>query len=197
CWQAWRDDPARPRRLHFVSIEKHPVDAAALLRFAPVELTHRARELAAIWPLPLAGLHRREFESGAVTLTLAFGDAEQLLPHRVAAADAFFLDGFAPERNPAMWSPRVLKSLARLAREGATAATWCTAHSVRAGLVAAGFAVEIGGGFGHKRHMLRARFAPRWRVRRHEPPTRFDGAREAVIVGAGLAGASATWALAR
>src|SRR5262245_29954950 len=23
-WRAWRDDPQRPRRLHFVSVEKHP-----------------------------------------------------------------------------------------------------------------------------------------------------------------------------
>ena len=197
CWQAWRDDPARPRRLHFVSIEKHPVDADALSHFAPPELVPLARTLAAAWPLHVAGLHRREFENGAITLTLAFGDVEELLPQLVAGADAFFLDGFAQERNPAMWSPRVLHSLTRLAREGATAATWCTARSVREGLTAAGFAVTLDGGFGHRRHMLRARFAPRWRVRRHEPPARLQGERAAIVVGAGLAGATVAWSLAR
>src|ERR1043165_2544320 len=29
-WRAWLDDPARPERLHFVSIEKHPFDPHAL-----------------------------------------------------------------------------------------------------------------------------------------------------------------------
>jgi len=196
-WQAWRDDPARPRRLFFVSIEKHPVDAATLKRFAPAELAPLAHDLAATWPAALAGWHRREFEAGAVTLTLAFGDAEQLLPQVVAGADAFFLDGFAPERNPDMWSPRVLKSLARLAHEGATVATWCTARSVREGLGAAGFEVSLDAGFGQKRQMLRARFAPRWRVRRHEPPAPLNGQRSAIVIGAGLAGATAAWALVR
>ena len=196
-WQAWRDDPARPRRLHFVSVEKHPVDAHALLRFAPVELTALARDLAAVWPLPISGWHRREFEDGAVKLTLAFGEAEHVLPQVVAGANAFFLDGFAPECNPDMWSPRVLRSLGRLAREDATAATWSTAHPVRDGLVAAGFDVSLEAGFGHKRGMLRARFAPRWRLRRYEPPRAFNGERTAMVIGAGLAGATAAWVLAR
>ncbi|HTT09832.1 MAG TPA: bifunctional tRNA (5-methylaminomethyl-2-thiouridine)(34)-methyltransferase MnmD/FAD-dependent 5-carboxymethylaminomethyl-2-thiouridine(34) oxidoreductase MnmC [Burkholderiaceae bacterium] len=196
-WQAWREDPARPRRLHFVSVEKHPVDAATLRRFAPPEVALLARELAAAWPPALAGMHRREFEGGAVTLTLALGDAEYLLPQLVAGADAFFLDGFAQERNPAMWSPRVLKSLTRLAREGATAATWCTARAVREGLVAAGFDVRLDAGFGHRRRMLCARFAPRWRMRRRDAPSAYGGAREAIVIGAGLAGACVAWSLAR
>jgi tRNA 5-methylaminomethyl-2-thiouridine biosynthesis bifunctional protein len=196
-WQAWRDDANRPRRLHFVSVEKHPVDAEALIRFAPQEVAALASEVAAAWPLPLPGLHRREFEDGAITLTLALGDVEDLLPQLVAGADAFFLDGFAHERNPAMWSPPIFKSLTRLARDGATVATWCTARQVREALVAAGFDVQLTAGFGHRRHMLRARFAPRWRVRRHEPPARFAGDRTAVVVGAGLAGVAAAWLLAR
>jgi len=196
-WQAWRDDPQRPKRLHFVSVEKHPVDAETLIRFAPPEVASLASELAAAWPLALPGLHRREFEDGALTLKLAFGDAEELLPQLVAGADAFYLDGFAHERNPAMWSPGILKSLTRLAREGATVGTWCTARSLRDGLVAAGFEVQLDAGFGHRRQMLRARFAPRWRVRRHPAPVAFRGVREAIVIGAGLAGASVAWSLAR
>ncbi|HUL64851.1 MAG TPA: bifunctional tRNA (5-methylaminomethyl-2-thiouridine)(34)-methyltransferase MnmD/FAD-dependent 5-carboxymethylaminomethyl-2-thiouridine(34) oxidoreductase MnmC [Burkholderiaceae bacterium] len=196
-WQAWRDDPDRPRRLHFVSVEKHPVDAEAIVRFAPPEVASLARELAATWPPALPGPHRREFEDGAVTLTLALGDAEHLLPQLVAGGDAFFLDGFAHERNPAMWSPAVMKSLTRLAREDATVATWCTARAAREALAAAGFDVTLAAGFGHRRHMLRAGFAPRWRMRRHEPPAAFSGVRDAIVIGAGLAGASAAWSLAR
>ena len=197
AWQAWRDDPARPQRLHVVSVERHPLAAADLLRAAPAELQPLASRLARQWPLPLPGLHRLAFEGERVVLTLALGDAAEVVPQLVLGADAFFLDGFAPDRNPDMWSPRLLKALARLARPGATLATWCTARGVRESLAAGGFAVERRPGYGHKREMLAARFEPRWRIRRHEPPLPRAGERRAVIVGAGLAGCAAAQALAR
>ncbi len=196
-WQAWRDDAQRPRRLHFVSVERHPLAAADLLRAAPPSLRPLAEHLAAQWPLPLPGLHRVGFDDGAVVLTLGFGDAAELVPRLVLGADAFYLDGFAPDRNPQMWSAPLLKALARLARPGATLATWCTARAVRDALGASGFQVERRPGFGHKREMLAARFAPRWRVRRHEPPLPRAADRRAVVVGAGLAGCAVAQALAR
>lgn len=196
-WQAWRDDPARPRRLHFVSIELHPLGADEVRAQAPADLTPLARQLADAWPPALPGLHRCEFEQGAVVLTLAFGDAGDLAPRLVCGADAFYLDGFAPDRNPRMWEPALLRALARLARPGATLATWCTARPVRDALATAGFELERRAGFGHKRDMLSGRYAPRWRLRRHEPPAAYRGERSAVVVGAGLAGATAAAALAQ
>jgi tRNA 5-methylaminomethyl-2-thiouridine biosynthesis bifunctional protein len=196
-WQAWRDDPLRPRRLHYVSVERHPFGAADFLRVVAEPLRDLAAELAAQWPLPLPGLHRLEFDGGSVTLTLAFGDAADVVPQLVLGADAFFLDGFAPDRNPEMWSAPLLKALARLARPGATLATWCTARAVRDALAGCGFAVERRPGFGHKREMLAARFEPRWKVRRHDPPLSREGDRQAIVIGAGLAGCSAAQALAR
>ena len=196
-WHAWRADSARPRRLHFVSVERHPLAAGDLCAHAPAELAPLAARLADAWPLPLPGLHRREFEGGAIALTLAFGDARELVPQLVCGADALYLDGFAPDRNPQMWEPALLKALARLARPGATLATWCAARSVRDALGVAGFELELHAGFGRKREMLTGRFAPRWRVRRHEPPHPYRGERSAVVVGAGLAGATAAGALAR
>jgi tRNA 5-methylaminomethyl-2-thiouridine biosynthesis bifunctional protein len=196
-WQAWRDDPARPGRLHFVSVEHHPLAAADLIRAVPAELQPLAAQLAEQWPLPLPGLHRLAFDGDAVVLTLALGDAAEVVPRLVLGADAFFLDGFAPDRNPDMWSPPLLKALARLARPGATLATWCTARAARDALAASGFVVERRPGFGHKREMLVARFAPRWTVRRHEPPAPHAGERRAVVVGAGLAGCAAAQSLAR
>ncbi len=196
-WQAWRDDPARPRRLHYVSVELHPLAAGALRAPAPLELGELAQQLAAAWPLPLPGLHRREFEHGAVVLTLAFGDARDLVPRLACGADAIYLDGFAPDRNPQMWEPALLKSIARLARPGATLATWCTARAVRDALDGAGFALQLRTGFGRKRDMLIGRYAPRWRTRRHEPPGAYRGERSALVIGAGLAGATAAHALAR
>jgi tRNA 5-methylaminomethyl-2-thiouridine biosynthesis bifunctional protein len=183
--------------LHFVSVERHPLAAADLLRAAPPSLRPLAARLAGQWPLPLPGLHRVGFDDDAVVLTLGFGDAAELAPRLVLGADAFYLDGFAPDRNPQMWSPPLLKALARLARPGATLATWCTARAVRDALAASGFLVERRAGFGHKREMLAARFAPRWRVRRHEPPLPREADRRAVVVGAGLAGCAVAQALAQ
>ncbi len=195
-WQAWRADPARPARLHVVSVERHPVTASDLLRAAAEPLREEAAELVRQWPLPLPGLHRLRFDGGRVTLTLAFGAAEALVPRLAVGADAFYLDGFAPDRNPDMWSAPLLKALAALARPGATLATWCVARPVREALVAAGFEIERRPGFGRKRDMLVARFAPRWRVRRHDPPPPRRAPRTALVVGAGLAGCAAAAALA-
>jgi tRNA 5-methylaminomethyl-2-thiouridine biosynthesis bifunctional protein len=195
-WQKWRDDGQRCRRLHFVSIERHPLVASDLVDAAPAELGELARELARCWPLPLQGLHRCEFEAGRVVLTLAFGDARELAPRIVVGADAIFLDGFAPDRNPEMWEPKLIRT-SRCARPDALLATYTSARSVREALEAAGFNVELRGGYGGKRHRLVARFAPRYVVRRHEPAAPYDGERRGVVIGAGLAGAACAEALAR
>ena len=196
-WQAWRDDPARPARLHFVSIERHPLPMSAFVDAVPPELRDLGAQLAAQWPLPVAGLHPLEFEQGRVALTLAFGDARSIAPELRLGADAIFLDGFAPDRNPEMWDASLLRSIARLARADCRVATWCTARAVRETLANAGFDIELRPGFGGKRQMLVGRYAPRYTVRRHEPPTPYAGERSAVVIGAGLAGAASAHALAR
>jgi tRNA 5-methylaminomethyl-2-thiouridine biosynthesis bifunctional protein len=197
AWQAWRDDPHRPLRLHFVSIEQHPVAPAALLSHAPPELAAQARALAAAWPLPLPGLHRCGFDDDRVLLTLAFGDARAVVPQLALGVDAFFLDGFAPSRNPQLWEPALIKALARHARPEATLATYTASTAVRESLVGAGFDVQARAGYGSKREMTVARFAPRWRMRRHEPPVARTGARSAIVIGAGLAGCATALALAQ
>src|SRR4030095_16349019 len=148
------------------------------------------------WPPLLPVLHRLEFESGSLTLTLALADAADAARSLRLAADAFYLDGFAPDRNPEMWSRRLLKALARLARPGATLATYTASRAVREVLTEAGFACELRPGFGRKRHMLAARFSPRWIPRRLPPPAPRWPERRALIVGAGLAGAAVAERLA-
>ena len=76
-------------------------------------------------------------------------------------------------------------------------ATYTTAHAVREALQVAGFELEVRAGFGHKREMLSGRYAPRWRVRRHEPPAPYTGIRSVIVVGAGLAGSACAGTLAR
>jgi tRNA 5-methylaminomethyl-2-thiouridine biosynthesis bifunctional protein len=197
-WQAWRDDAARPERLHFVSIEKHPFtrEGLATLHARYPELAPPAAELRASWPLLLPGLHRLHFEDGRVTLTLALGDAQDVLPNLRLGADAIYLDGFAPDRNPDIWTPAVMRTLARLARPGATLATYTTARAVREALAAAAFAPELRPGFGRKREMLAARFSPRAPLRHGAAPAPRWRERRALVVGAGLAGAGAAERLA-
>jgi tRNA 5-methylaminomethyl-2-thiouridine biosynthesis bifunctional protein len=193
-WSAWRDDPARSQHLHFVSIEKHPFvrdDLRTVLdaTIANTPLATLARMLVDTWPSLVPGTHRIEFDGGHVTLTLAFGDAADLLPKLWLRADAFYLDGFAPSKNPALWSPAVFKALARVAGEHATFATWSSAGDVKRALAQSGFEYRKHDGFATKHTMLAGHFAPRWRVRRYEPPVPLDvDVRHAIVIGAGLAG---------
>jgi len=196
AWHAWREDAPRCARLHFVSVEKHPFPAQdlAVLHAPHQELAPLAAELRAAWPMLLPGMHRLEFERGALVLTLAFGDAADALPQLRLAADAFFLDGFAPARNPGMWSREVMRQLSRLAAPGATAATWSVAAQVRDGLRSAGFVAEKRRGFAAKSEMLVAEAAPRrGRTASAVSPA---GERRALVIGAGLAGAAACERLA-
>jgi tRNA 5-methylaminomethyl-2-thiouridine biosynthesis bifunctional protein len=197
-WHAWRADSARPVQLHYVSIEKHPFtrEGLAALHERYPEFAPLAAQLQGAWPLPLPGLHRLSFEDGGVTVTLALADVAVALPKLRLAADAFYLDGYAPGRNPDMWSFATMKALARLARPGATLATYTAARSVRDALAAAGFAAERRPGFGRKRTMLAARFAPRWTPRRAPSPPLAWTERRAIVIGAGLAGAAAAERLA-
>jgi tRNA 5-methylaminomethyl-2-thiouridine biosynthesis bifunctional protein len=195
-WQAWRGDPARCERLHFVSVEKHPFtrEGLAELHARYPEFAPLAAELRSAWPLLLPGLHRLPFEDGRLTLTLALGDIAALLPKLALAADALYLDGFAPERNAEMWSPATMKALARLARPGATLATYTAARAVREALAAAGFTPALRPGFGRKRHFLAARLEPARALRASPAPAWPQ--RRAIVIGAGLAGAAVCGPLA-
>ncbi|RDK01918.1 bifunctional tRNA (5-methylaminomethyl-2-thiouridine)(34)-methyltransferase MnmD/FAD-dependent 5-carboxymethylaminomethyl-2-thiouridine(34) oxidoreductase MnmC [Paraburkholderia lacunae] len=193
-WAAWRADPARCERLHFVSTEKHPFTPADLRSvyaktISDPSLAALALELTGAWPMLVPGTHRLEFEEGRVTLTLVFGDATQSLPTLRLRADAFYLDGFAPARNPELWTLAIFKALARLAGEGATFSTYSSAGDVKRALTQCGFEYRKVEGFGWKRAMLAGHFAPRWRVRRYEPPAPLAvDERHAIVIGAGLAG---------
>jgi len=165
-WAAWRADPQRCRQLHFISIEASPPTRdsfASLTREAP--LAPLAAELARQWPPLTCNLHRIALEDGGIELLLAFGVVDAWLPQLVAEVDAFFLDGFAPARNPSMWDAGLFKAMARLAAPDATVATWSAARAVRDGLRSAGFDVAKAAGNGGKREITRGRFAPRFAPR--------------------------------
>jgi len=192
-WQTWRADTRRCRRLHFISIEKHPFTAPnlAVAQQAWPEFADLAATLRHYWPPLTPGIHRLHLDDNRVILTLVFADAASQLREVDAAVDAFYLDGFAPANNPEMWSLPVCKALARLAAPGATLATWCLARPVRDALVAVEFDLERRPGFASRREMLVGHFRSR-RPDRRPPPAE----RRAIVIGAGIAGSTVAHRLA-
>jgi tRNA 5-methylaminomethyl-2-thiouridine biosynthesis bifunctional protein len=177
---AWRRNPGG--KLHYVAVEKQPFSLQDLrtLHERYPELKAEAAELHSQWPMLVSGGHRAEL--GNVVLTLFFSDIKVLRELRLSA-DAIYLDGFSPAKNPDMWSSQVMRNVSRLAAPGATAATWSVAAQVRGSLERVGFAVEKRAGFGHKKEMLVARNTK-------SNPTPERKSRNALVVGAGLAGAA-------
>jgi tRNA 5-methylaminomethyl-2-thiouridine biosynthesis bifunctional protein len=176
-------------RLHIFSVEAHPItaeDARRALGRWP-ELGELSGRLTAHWPGQARGPHRLELPDLGVILDVAVADVAEALTSWSGQADAWFLDGFAPARNPAMWRDEVLALVAARSAPGAVAATFTVAGQVRRGLAAAGFEVAKAPGFGRKRERLTARL-----------PGSAPAARpiqRVAIVGAGVGGAAAARAV--
>jgi tRNA 5-methylaminomethyl-2-thiouridine biosynthesis bifunctional protein len=180
----WRKTREPGARLHIFSIEAFPMpaeDAGRALSAWP-ELADLAEALTAQWPRQARGFHRIMFEDLDAVLDLAVMDVSEALGEWVGAADAWFLDGFSPALNPAMWSEAVLAAVAARSVRGASAATFTVAGAVRRGLAAAGFTVEKRPGFGGKAERLEARLPG------VSPPA--APSPRVAIIGAGIAGAA-------
>ena len=190
-WQAWRADPARSARLHFVSTELHPFNRGDLAQLHTKwpELAELSAQLLANWPPLTPGFHHLLLDEGHVTLTLLFGDANGTLQQLVGQADAFYLDGFAPQKNPQLWSPVLLKLITQHAALDATLASWCVAGEVRTALKELGWALRKRPGYAHKWQMLVGS--------RGGASTECVAATDAIVIGAGIAGCSLAEALAR
>lgn len=142
-----------PGPLHYTSFEAFPMspeDRARALAAFP-DITEEAAELAE------ALTHTGPRHFGPVTLTVIEGDARQTLPAWPGLADAAYLDGFSPAKNPEMWEPPLLAAVAQKLAPGGTLATYTAAGHVRRALADAGLQVERRPGFGTKRHMTAAR----------------------------------------
>lgn len=185
----WRRAKPDGGRLHIFSTEAHPLErdeAARILAHWP-ELGQAAQVLLDHWPGRARGFHRVDLPGFDAVLDLAVMDVVEALDAWDGAADAWFLDGFSPALNPAMWRGEVLAAVARRSAPGARAATFTVAGAVRRGLQAAGFEIAKRPGFGRKRERLEA-----WL-----PPASETGVREAAprpetlaVIGGGIAGAA-------
>ncbi|HWT29086.1 MAG TPA: tRNA (5-methylaminomethyl-2-thiouridine)(34)-methyltransferase MnmD, partial [Methylophilaceae bacterium] len=220
AWALWRKSAPKTARLHFVSVERYPLTHEDLRRALALwpELAELSTSLLEAYDTTAPGWHRLQFDAGRVCLTLVIGDALDMLPRLKAGVDAWFLDGFAPARNPEMWQDALFREMARLSRPGATFATFTSAGAVKRGLRAAGFEVLKTAGFGRKREMLCGSLSEDIQASLATPDHAATGmkrttapvpcalalpdaagkaAPHAIVIGAGSAGASSAHALAR
>lgn len=207
-----KNNPNHPlKRLYIISTEKFPLQKedlqAALAHFKAV--AKPADALLAQYPCALSGCHRLQLNSFDTTLDIWMGDIHASLPQWHAPlhglVDAWFLDGFAPSKNPDMWTDALFEQMARLSKKETTFATFTAAGIVKRGLQDAGFDIQKVKGFGRKREMLAGHYAgckqqDASRFPRDWPYARFEAAplttdSHVAVVGGGLAGAASALAL--
>ena len=201
AWRVWKATREPHAILHISSVEAFPLardDAARALSHFP-ELADLAAQLLARWPVRGYAPQRLWFPDEGFALTLFTGAAETILSGMRGPYDAWFLDGFAPARNPEVWAGPLLKHIARLSAPGARAATFTVAGDVRRGLQAAGFRVEKKPGHGAKRERLEATYAADAQVSGGASiyPYAAVYPRRVAVIGAGIAGAAMADALTR
>lgn len=206
-WALWRQLRSPGQHLHFISVERFPLQPSDMEQACQLRpgFAALAAQLLRQYPPLVSGQHRLHFPRDNLTLTLVFADASEGFSRLDGSVDAWFLDGFAPARNPDMWQPALFSQMARLSHQGSTFATFTSAGLVKRGLREAGFAVEKHPGYGRKRDMLKGRLlqkpvAQEWPAS-EQPWFRYTHAvsrpGKVAIIGAGLAGCSTAYALAR
>ncbi|MFU1596165.1 bifunctional tRNA (5-methylaminomethyl-2-thiouridine)(34)-methyltransferase MnmD/FAD-dependent 5-carboxymethylaminomethyl-2-thiouridine(34) oxidoreductase MnmC [Alteromonas macleodii] len=208
-------NPDHPlKRLYFITSEKFPLpqqDMQRALEAFPA-LKDEAQALASLYPMGLEGCHRLHFDNHSTTLDLWIGDVHELLPQWHSPVngliDAWFLDGFAPSKNPDMWTDALFSQMARLSKTGTTFGTFTAAGIVKRGLAGVGFTIKKRNGFGRKRDMLTGVFNQDNENVQHKlrlpagPYYRYandslDKTSKVAVVGSGLAAATACLALVK
>ena len=202
AWQLFEQHATATARLHFVSVEKYPLNCADLQRALALwpELAPYAEQLLAQYVALHPGFQRLVFAGGRMVLTLLIGDARELFGQLDAQVDAWFLDGFAPAKNPDMWTPELFAELARLSHASTTLGTFTSTGYVRRRLNEAGFKMKRVPGLGKKWEVLKGGFIGTaetaekpWFARPQQPV----GERSALVIGAGLAGCATAASLAQ
>lgn len=154
-WRQWRGSAPDDASLHFTSFERFPMARADIERALAhwPEIERERAILTAAWPDAPAGRVEIDLEP-RVRLTVVCGSALESLGQETTPFDAWYLDGFAPSRNPDMWSVELMDEVFRLTVPGGRFGTYAAAGFVRRNLANAGFIVERRPGFAGKREML-------------------------------------------
>ena len=209
--KSWAAVKKKQSHLYYFSVEKFPI---ALEELRPIhqqwpQYSDFSKPLLASYPGNFPGFHAVEFPDWNITLVLIIGDVNYMLDNMQAQVDAWYLDGFAPSKNPDMWSQQVLNKVAALSHEKTRFSTFTAAGFVKRSLIEAGFEVSKAPGFGKKREMLHGSYKgfsfkeinqnanlPPWYRLKTENPTYKYSNLPVVIVGGGLAGISCAMLLA-
>jgi len=148
-WKLWRDS-GQKSRLSFTSFEAFPLSQSEMQRAHAMwpELADISTQFFKHWDAERLCLNADDLR-----VQVILGDARKTLPEWQGFADAWFLDGFSPAKNPELWSPALMTEVGRHTRPNGTFATYTAAGHVRTGLAEAGFSVTRVKGFGRKRHM--------------------------------------------
>ena len=185
-WLKWDETAKAGQHLTYISFEKYPLSKEkireALSRWK-TELGGRLEIMLDAYPALIAGWHNIEINPG-ITLLLIFDDVNRALPELNAQVDAWFLDGFAPAKNPEMWSETVFKAMAKNSHSDTTVASFTAAGLVKNGLRTVGFHIAKTRGFGRKRDMIYGHFLGD--KKRAEPKK----VTSVAVIGGGLAGTS-------
>lgn len=150
----WQTIKPADASLHFVSFEQFPISKEELAKalFNWPELSALTPALTKLWQ-PSNNLTNLKFAAD-ITLSVHIGDANTLLPTLNFEADAWYLDGFSPAKNPELWNEFLMQEVGKHTVAGGTFSTYTAAGFVKRGLQSAGFNVEKIRGFGRKRDML-------------------------------------------
>lgn len=154
-WQAW-EDAGQSTPLQFTSFEAFPITAPDMARALAAfpALGDYAARLVAAWALDPTLSTLRGIQAKVI-----IGDARHTLPKATFQADAWYLDGFSPAKNPELWDAGLMAQVGAHTKIGGSAATYTAAGFVRRNLQAAGFDVTRTSGYGRKRHMTTAQKA--------------------------------------
>jgi tRNA 5-methylaminomethyl-2-thiouridine biosynthesis bifunctional protein len=156
----WLEIAPQQAKLHFISVEKYPLnmqDITTALNLWP-QLNAVSEPFLAQYESLTNGVQSISLFNNRVQLSLLIGDATECFSQITDKIDAWFLDGFAPAKNPDMWQSALFQQMARLSKPNTTFSTFTSAGGVRRGLINAGFEVSKQTGFGKKREMLTGRF---------------------------------------
>lgn len=141
----WHETHEKNQQLHYISCELFPFDIQQLDDIlSPIEnFKPFTKIFLEKYPqVKTYGFHRIRFEEFNCTLMLIFGDCVDAFENMDAKIDAWFLDGFAPSKNPQMWSERLFKRISELSQQGTTLSTYSVAANLKKQLTENGFVIQ-------------------------------------------------------
>jgi tRNA 5-methylaminomethyl-2-thiouridine biosynthesis bifunctional protein len=189
----WKRHISPNAHLYYIAFEATPIRKSDLERVFKTfpQFSSEASALLRYYPLPLRGNHRILLSQYNATLDLVFGDANETLAEQMFTADAWYLDGFSPNRNRSLWNKSLFQTLVTKSHSETTFATYSSAGWLRRELEEAGCTVMKEKHSAGKRETIRGVFraaAPK--------PTR-PNIKRVSIIGGGYAGVTLATCLAR